>query len=186
MRVLAIADIPGWALEHHCADLKEALADECDITIRVYQSIQQFLEEDLADYDCIYPTFKLLSIAVYEMVQEIYRPRLLCGLHSFHSWDNHSSVGRSLGRASVLAPELLEKIKKFKGVAAICRGLQEAFQEANPTLAHYGINTDFFYPVERPARKRLRIGWVGAFWNQKHNYALFERLRESLGPDYEC
>jgi len=188
MRILAIPNIPGWALAHHCADLKEALRDECDMTIRIYQNVQEFLEEDLSRYDCIYPTFKIPCIIAYEAVQEIHRRRLLCGLHSFHVWDGHRSIGRALSRASVLAPELLEKIKKFKVVAAICRGLQEAFQEANPALAHHGINTNVFYPVERPRHKRLRIGWVGwigTVWNRKHNYALFERLKDCLGPDYE-
>src|ERR1051325_9269234 len=116
MRILAIPDMPGWALAHHCSDLKEALRDDCDITIRSYQDLEEFRMEDLAGYDCIYPTYKLLSIRIYEIIQEVYRPRLLCGLHSFHVWDKYRSLGRSLGRASVLAPELLDKIHKFKAV----------------------------------------------------------------------
>lgn len=193
MRVLAVPDKPGWALEHHCRDLQSALAKECRIDVEACPPDQTGRTRLISmaksgNYDCIYPTWHELSLAAYQAVGDARIQRsMLCGLHDFHTWDSLATRGAKTANASTCAPSLVSALKNFTRTVAISRALQRSFSEIHPLLAHHGVNTSFFRPSKKrqQTRRKLHIGWVGTLTNTKNNYDLFVRIREMLEPRAE-
>jgi glycosyltransferase involved in cell wall biosynthesis len=181
MRILAIHDRPDWSMDHHCQDLKQALAGACDLDIWSCGKKWERLDEVAAsipdDYDRIYVAGEFLGPCVFERLREPQRRKALLGVHSYFLWDGERSVGRRTMRAADANPTFLDAVRQFPHAAVICESLRADLAEANPVLAHYGINTAVFHPLT-PARTesaRLQIGWIGALLGHK-NHHLFERI----------
>jgi glycosyltransferase involved in cell wall biosynthesis len=177
-------------MDHHCQDLQQALRGRLEMTIascgKKWEQFNEVIASIDPSYDRVYVSGELLGQFVYKAVAESLRPRLQLGVHSFFLWDHGKSVGTNVAPGSE-NPEFVSAIGQFRSVAVICESLRVSLSEIKPHLAHYGINTQFYHPLEerRVESHSLRVGWVGVSLKHK-NHGLFLEIARQLANVVDC
>lgn len=147
-RVVLIADIPRWAWDIKCKQLKRYLSDEFDIRILYYEYVEH---KDMPSRADLYVTFTPSHL---RKLTHIDRDRLITGV------TGHPGVTRWFGR---------DYSKRVAALHANSLLLKQAIQLCHPRVYYVpnGVDTALFKPAEFKERKELIIGFVGKAHKEK-------------------
>jgi len=171
-RVLAIADRPGWAIDHKTRALVRILADRFEIIVR-YQ--HEVAEVDLVQADLIllYYWLQLRKLNLPVSVFERHSDRLMMGICS------------QFELTGELREPGLDALRRLpRAVFANNRRLERDF---GPLIGHpvyytpNGVNTELFRPLASPRNRQpgtIVVGWAGSLTNQGLDHRGFTDIIE--------
>ena len=151
MRVLLVADRPGWAYDFLAQSIKKH-SRYGDIDINYMSNIRVKIDEyDFTDYDVIF-FFLWYDAMRYGIKINGFEFRKTCvGIHSLSSW---SGRGLSEKQASLVC-------NQFAAAGYISKEIHQLLNLKSGFFTPNGVESSTFYPTELPPTDELRFMWVG-------------------------
>ena len=170
--VLAIADRPGWAIDHKTRALQRALAGRFNIVERFQDDVTQ-ADVEAADIVLLFYWLELRKMRLQESVLARHARPVVVGICSHREFD---------GR--LRRPGLAVLRRLASAVFANSRQLEREFAPLLDVPVHYtpnGVDTTRFRPPPVPRRRRpgeLNVGWAGSLRNHGSAHRGFHNVIE--------
>jgi len=170
--ILAIADIPGWAIDFKAQNLKRSLAGRFDVHVRYMADVTE-ADMDAADVVLIFYWLQLRKIPSSESVLARHRDRLLMGICSHFELEGPR---REEGLATLRALPAAVFVHN--------KGLEREYAPLLGVPVHYtpnGVDTTFFAPANGAPKRHpgeIRVGWAGSLVNQGAAHRGFHEVIE--------
>ncbi|MDO7907631.1 glycosyltransferase family 4 protein [Paenibacillus sp. JX-17] len=150
MKILLVADHPGWALDHIARDLSALDLNGITLTTDYYSNVTA---ADQADYDLIYPMG--LSIAKRLYQTGIPLENMATAITSLVPYESHLASG-------TMPVGFMQFIRRLRGVNTYSDEIVRLFKPHFPLIkTRVGIDTAQFKPAADQQKRLFRVGWVG-------------------------
>ena len=151
MRVVLVADRPGWAYDILAQSIKKH--SSCDhIDINYVSNMRIEMDEyDFSDYDIVFFFLWYDAMRYGIKVKGFDFNKTCVGVHSLSSW---SGRGLSEKQASLVC-------NQFAATGYISEEINQLLSLESGFYTPNGIECSIFYPAELPPTDELRFMWVG-------------------------
>jgi glycosyltransferase involved in cell wall biosynthesis len=176
-KVLAIPNRAGWAIDYKAKNIKQALADRFDVSLR-YEADVTEADVKTADIVLVFYWLELQNMKVPESVFARRHDRLLMGICSHVELDGKR---REPGLA------MLRRLPR--AVFVNSKILETEFSPLMSVPVHYtpnGMDSTFFTPAPEPIERapgELRVGWAGSLKNHGSAHRRFHEVIEPAAAD---
>ncbi|ANS76817.1 hypothetical protein AWM70_21355 [Paenibacillus yonginensis] len=150
MKILLVADYPGWAFDHIAKDLSALRLNGIQFEIDYYSNVTA---AHTAKYDLIYP----MAVSIAQRLHQAGIPleKMATGISSLVPYESYLASGRFPG-------ELLRFIRSMRGVNTYSEEIIRLFKPYLPVRrTRVGIDTALFKPAASRKNNSFRVGWVG-------------------------
>ncbi len=173
-RVLIIPDEPNWALDKSAKDLLKYNQSDLELDICYNAAFLKEWSKYYNEYDLLFPMYKGLFFS--HLRNGVPVDKSVTGIRSFYRWDK----GRTQPPGYNAKPpgKIIRRLKKAVLVNTHCQKLWYIFSPYVPVIhTKYTCDFDFFYPQEKPATKKLIVGWTGSLTNHSNKRGFHEFIK---------
>jgi glycosyltransferase involved in cell wall biosynthesis len=158
MKVLLVADRPGWAYDILAQSIRAHSCYE-DIEINYVSKMRLDIKEyDFSNYDVVFFFLWYDAMRYGIQVRGFEFSKTCVGIHSLSSW---SGRGLSKQQASLVC-------NQFAAAGYISKEINQLLSLNSGFFTPNGIESSIFYPSELPPTDELRLMWVGNPGNAHH------------------
>lgn len=174
IKVLIIVDKPNWAYDSIAKSLlKYNKNKNLNFTIDYIKKPKFNLERSNDKFDLFFfmgwqSIIKKNFFGNYQLrFKNISKTKIICGIHSHHSWDNRLSTPDHLHYPD---ERLIKILNSLKSVNLVSKRLYNIFIKSgleNGCLTYNGVDTDIFQFKKKKLNENILVGYSGS---KKHDW----------------